>query len=204
MKFMMQNFKRLNFEHSIVNSKGIDYMADEGTASTLVLVAGIIQLIIMFIIAGLTGLLAMMIPLILTLTPSELPPELTMADLQLVVNLLGIVVSVLVVITILTLIFSILWLMWRKDPIKHRAGLIVTGILGLIFGGVLPGLLALIGGAIAKPEPEYKPPTFPKTPVTTPAEPTVKAAAVKYCPACGNPIANPNAEFCGVCGASLT
>ena len=200
----MQSFKRLNFEDSIVTSRGIEYMADEGTASTLVLIAGIIQLIIMFIIAGLTGLFAILIPLILTLPPSELPPELTMADLQMVVNLLGSVVSVLVVITILTLIFSILWLMWRKDPIKHRAGLIITGILALIFGGVIPGLLALIGGAIAKPEPEYKPPTFPRTPSTTPAEPTVKAAAGKYCPACGNPIANPNAEFCGVCGASLT
>jgi hypothetical protein len=173
-------------------------MADEGTASTLVLIAGIIQLIFMFIIAALAGLFAIVIPFLSTIPPSEIPPGLTITDL---VNTAIVLVGVLGVLTILALIFSILWLMWRNEPSRHRVGLIVTGILGLIFGGVLPGLLALIGGAIAKPEPDYIPPAPPSTPSAAPAE---KAAAVQYCPSCGNPIVNPNAEFCGVCGTRLT
>lgn len=50
---------------------------------------------------------------------------------------------------IVGLIFSILWLGWRKAPSANKTALIVTGILGLILAGFLPGLLVLIGGAIA-------------------------------------------------------
>ena len=39
--------------------------------------------------------------------------------------------------------------MWRKDPSGKRTMLIITGILGLIFSGFLPGLLVLIGGFLA-------------------------------------------------------
>jgi hypothetical protein len=38
---------------------------------------------------------------------------------------------------------------------------------------------------------------------TTKPAPAKTEEGVKYCSACGNPVTNPNAEFCGVCGASL-
>ncbi len=50
---------------------------------------------------------------------------------------------------IISLIFAILWFGWRSDPGANKTALIITGILGLIFGGFLAGLLVLIGGAIA-------------------------------------------------------
>ncbi len=100
--------------------------------------------------------------------------------------------------TVFALIFSILWFMWRGSPSQHKAGLIITGILALLFSGFLPGLLTLIGGAIAPSES-----TSVATPTTTPkASPTKSKAEVKYCAACGNPV-SPDAQFCGVCGASV-
>jgi hypothetical protein len=49
-----------------------------------------------------------------------------------------------------TLIVAIYTLRWRHTPDLHKTGLIVIGILGLIFLGSLPGLLALIAGLIAE------------------------------------------------------
>ncbi|MFW9934960.1 MAG: hypothetical protein ACFFDU_05580 [Candidatus Thorarchaeota archaeon] len=50
---------------------------------------------------------------------------------------------------IISLIFAILWFSWRHEPSLNKTSLIITGVLALIFGGFLPGLLVLIGGAIA-------------------------------------------------------
>lgn len=50
---------------------------------------------------------------------------------------------------IISLIFAILWFGWRHEPSLNKTSLIITGVLALIFGGFLPGLLVLIGGAIA-------------------------------------------------------
>jgi hypothetical protein len=53
---------------------------------------------------------------------------------------------------IIGLIFSILWLGWRSDPGTNKTSLIITGVIALILSGFLPGLLVLIGGAIATGE----------------------------------------------------
>jgi hypothetical protein len=47
---------------------------------------------------------------------------------------------------ILGIIYTILWFQWRRDPNAHRTGFIATGALGLIFGGIVPGLIVLIAG----------------------------------------------------------
>jgi hypothetical protein len=84
-------------------------MSDEETARTLLLVAGILQMIIsVFLIFGVIS-----IPL-----------------------------------AIIGFVFGALWLSWRNDPMEHKTGAIVTGILGLILTGVIPGILALVAGAI--------------------------------------------------------
>ncbi len=171
-------------------------MADEGTSSTLVIVAAVFQLILLFIFAGLAGLFAIVLPLLPLIPPSELPPGLPLADLLLVSQALF---GYMAIAAVLSLIFTILWLMWRGQPSQHRVGLIITGIIGLILTGFLPGLLALIGGAIAKEGYESSPAAHPAPKITAPpAEP------VKFCPSCGNPIDPPGAPFCGVCGASTT
>jgi hypothetical protein len=53
---------------------------------------------------------------------------------------------------IIGIVFGALWLSWRSDPMGHKTGAIVTGILGIIFTGVVPGILALIAGAILPSE----------------------------------------------------
>jgi hypothetical protein len=112
-------------------------MSDESTAGTLVLVGAILQLIfsIVFLLIGGLGFLAMLF-------------------LFEVMDLFEILWIVLIPLILLigggiSLIFTILWFNWRSHPSAHKTGLIVTGILGLIFGGFLAGLLVLIGGAIA-------------------------------------------------------
>ncbi|MFX1300927.1 MAG: zinc ribbon domain-containing protein [Promethearchaeota archaeon] len=171
-------------------------MADEGTSSTLVIVAAVFQLILLFVFAGLAGLFAFALPLLLLLPLSAIPPGFTLAELvfasQVLFGYLAIAAS-------LSLFFTIFWLMWRSQPSQHRVGLIITGIIGLVLTGFLPGLLALIGGAIAKEG--YKPPSATRSAPKTTAPP---AEAAGYCPSCGNPIDPPGAQFCGVCGAATT
>ncbi|MFX1575645.1 MAG: hypothetical protein ACFFCF_00575 [Promethearchaeota archaeon] len=112
-------------------------MADEGTARTLVTIGAWLQLIFWLIgIAGIVLTFMMFLPF--------------WDPLIMIVFLMA--VAIYILITIFGIIFFILWFRWRHDPSAHKTGLIVTGILGLIFGGVLPGLLVLIGGAIAPSE----------------------------------------------------
>ncbi|MDO8125097.1 MAG: zinc ribbon domain-containing protein [Candidatus Hermodarchaeota archaeon] len=171
-------------------------MADEGTSSTLVIVAAVFQLILLFVFAGLAGLFAIALPLLSLIPPSELPPGISFAELVFVSQALF---GYMAIAAVLSLLFTIFWLMWRGQPSQHRVGLIITGIIGLILTGVLPGLLALIGGAIAK-EGYESPPVARPAPKT--AAPPAEAAT--YCPSCGNPIDPPGAQFCGVCGAAIT
>lgn len=110
-------------------------MGDEQTAGTLVLVGAILQLLIsiLFLLLGGLAFVAMLIF-------GGFEPELLVLLFIPLFLLIGGGVS---------LIFTLLWFSWRSHPAAHKTGLIVTGILALIFGGVLPGLLVLIGGAIA-------------------------------------------------------
>ena len=49
-------------------------------------------------------------------------------------------------------VFEIIYLaiinMWRKDPMAHRTGLTIVGILNLLMGFSLPGLLILLPGLL--------------------------------------------------------
>ena len=116
-------------------------MADEGTASTLVLVAGILQLILSIVFFALFGV--MLIPLLPFLSLFLSMPGGIFILLP---------VFLFIIFGLFGLILAFLWLMWRKEPSAHKGGLIVSGILGLIFAGLIPGLLALIGGAMAPSE----------------------------------------------------
>ncbi len=158
-------------------------MGDENTASTLVLVAAILQLIFglfSFIGAAFNAL---------TVSPFMSDPFMMM--------ILGwfIFFSIVfnIVIGIIGIIFAMLWLNWRHSPSEHKTGLIVSGILGLLFGGILPGLLALIGGIIA-PEPTAYPSFEPAK--------TMPYRTEKRCSICGAE-ATGDDKYCWRCGARL-
>lgn len=174
-------------------------MADEGTSKTLVLIAAVLQLIFFFVLGAMTALLAFTLAVLPTIPPSELPPGFPVADLM---NVMMDMVILFGVMTVFAIIFAIIWFMWRSDPSQHKVGLIITGILGLLFSGFIPGLLVLIAGAITPKESTYASATEATT--TAKAAPPASTEGVKYCAACGTPLANPNAQFCGVCGASMT
>jgi hypothetical protein len=193
---ILQIFKRVNSEQRLETYGGLDNMANEGTPSTLVLIGAIIQIIFVLLFGGLAGLFAIAIPLFPTLSPSEIPPGVTLAELIFVSQLM---LGYFVIGAVLSLIFTIVWFMWRAQPSQHRVGLIITGILGLIFTGFLPGLLVLIGGAIAKTEPKTYAAPAPAASTTAPPVETAK-----FCASCGNPIDPPDAQFCGVCGAATS
>lgn len=106
-------------------------MSDE-TASTLILVGAIFQLLASIALLFLGGA-GFILPLIFG----------AYIDLWLLIPAFFFIGG------IISLIFTILWFGWRHDPSANKTALIVTGILALIFGGVLPGLLVLIGGVIA-------------------------------------------------------
>jgi hypothetical protein len=112
-------------------------MADEGTARTLVSIGAWLQFIFWLI-----GIAAIVFTFIIFLPFWD--------PLFLMFFLMSIAFYLLI--TIFGIIFFILWFRWRHDPGAHKTGLIITGILGLLFGGFLPGLLVLIGGAIAPSE----------------------------------------------------
>jgi hypothetical protein len=174
-------------------------MADEGTSSTLVLIAAIIQLIFFFVMVPVTALFVFTLAMLPTIPPYYFPPPMPP-----ITDLMNVMLGVTILfgtMTALCLTFSILWFMWRSVPSQHKTGLIITGILGLLIAGVIPGILALIAGAIV-PQESPAPSASVTAPPSKPAQPVYKDG-VKYCSACGTPITNPNAQFCGVCGASL-
>ena len=120
------------------------------TARTLTLVAGIffiIEFVSTIVVAVwawffLPSFLASLAPLI---DPATLAMLTTLFDwLILFIPIIALISS------IPTLIVAIYTLRWRHTPELHKTGLIVIGILGLIFLGSLPGLLALIAGLIVE------------------------------------------------------
>ena len=173
-------------------------MADESTASTVVLVGAIFQIFDLIGLIGLTGLLALLVGVLPVLDPAIYYP-LTLAEMTIASIAVAASVGVL---CIIALVFTILWFMWRRSPSQRKTGLIITGIFGIIIFplGVLPGLLVLIGGAIAPSASELRSEPVPKV---VKGKPVTTDEGVKYCSSCGNPVENPNAEFCGVCGASM-
>lgn len=58
----------------------------------------------------------------------------------------------LIVFGILGLLFGFSWLRWRHTPTIYKRRFVMTGIFALIFTGIIPGLLVLIGGAITTEE----------------------------------------------------
>ena len=154
-------------------------MSDEKTASTLTLVAAILQLVISLGIASLSFF--MFLPLF------GFDPWLW--------SFLWMLMAVPIALALVGVMFSILWFAWRNDPSRHKTGLIVTGVLSLLFSGFLPGLLALIAGALAPTPSAYIPPMSTKL-----AEPV---KGIRYCPGCGQVIDDADARFCWRCGATV-
>lgn len=174
-------------------------MAHEGTPSTLIVVAVILQFIITILLAAFAGFLYSMLPILdmvlASLPPSALPPGLTIVDLATIWHIGTVALAGLAV---LSLVLAILWIIWRKEPSAHRTALIITGIVGLVLAGFLGGLLALIAGALAEKKPETGAIPTPKSSPSTPGK------GVAYCSACGAALPDPSAQFCGVCGAKVT
>lgn len=162
-------------------------MADESSASTLVLVGAILQLLEMLLFGGLALLFLFGSAFIYMFDPTN-------PILDFGFGLFGL----FAVMGVLGLVFMILWFVWRSHPSRHKTGLIVTGIVGLLFAGFLPGLLALIGGAIAPSAHEMET-IAPRRQVTI--GPPLKA--VNYCPSCGTAITSPAMQLCPTCGARL-
>ncbi len=106
-------------------------MSDE-TASTIIMVGAIFQLLASIIILFLGGA-GFLIPIIFGGT----------------IDLWILIPAFFFIGGIISLIFTILWLNWRHDPSAHKVALIITGFIALILGGFLPGLFVVIGGAIA-------------------------------------------------------
>jgi hypothetical protein len=48
----------------------------------------------------------------------------------------------------LQIIYLLIIYMWRKEPMAHRTGLTIVGILNLLMGWSLPGLLILLPGLL--------------------------------------------------------
>ena len=120
------------------------------TARTLTLIAGIlfiIEFVSKIVVAVwawffLPSFLASLAPLI---DPATLAMLTTLFDwFILFIPIIALISS------IPTLIVAIYTFRWRHTPDLHKTGLIVIGILGLIFLGSLPGLLALIAGLIVE------------------------------------------------------
>lgn len=158
-------------------------MGDEQTASTLTLVAAIIQIIIsiLFIFLGIF-LFSLFLPLMYDPLLWTIIGWLAFFPL-LLFGLWG----------FFGLIVSILWFNWRHNPSEHKTGLIASGILSMIFLGGVSGILALIAGAITPSPSEY--PSY--EPVRKPM-----VQQLLRCPICGANTTGGD-RFCWRCGAQL-
>jgi len=106
-------------------------MSDE-TASTIIMVGAIFQILASIIILFLGGA-GFLIPIIFGGT----------------IGLWILVPAFFFIGGIISLVFIIFWLFWRHEPSDHKAALIITGFIALIVGGFLPGIFVIVGGAIA-------------------------------------------------------
>ncbi len=120
------------------------------TARTLTLVAGILFLIEVAIKIITAFWAWFFLPTFLASLAPLIDPA-TLAMLTTIFEWLLLFIPIIALISsIPTLIVAIYTLHWRQTPDLHKTGLIVIGILGLIFLGQLPGLLALIAGLIVE------------------------------------------------------
>lgn len=120
------------------------------TAKTLSLIAGILFLV-QFVGELAAGLwFYFFFPQLLAL----LVPTIDPATLALLTSIFAIIQRIIPIIMVaygaVNLVFAILTLRWRHDPFLHKTGLIVVGVLGLVSVGTLPGILALIAGAVVE------------------------------------------------------
>jgi hypothetical protein len=118
-------------------------MPDETTATTLILIGAIFQIIIaiFLLIGGAGSTIGTAIGFLLGGISDPLD--------WIWVFIPGVP---LMVFGILALLFGISWLRWRDTPAEYKQKLILTGIVALIFTGVIPGLLVIIAGAIIPEE----------------------------------------------------
>jgi hypothetical protein len=158
-------------------------MGDVDTASTLVLVAAIL----VFIISILNVIVGVFF--VFLFMPFMFDPFM----MGMMGPFVFLSVGINVVLGVIGFIFGILWLNWRHYPSEHKTGLIVSGILGLPFAGIIPGLLALIAGAITP-----SPSELPSYQLVKP-EPYRAATS---CPSCGANVTGDD-KFCWRCGAGL-
>ncbi len=159
-------------------------MGNTETASTLVLVAAILQ--ILFSLFNMTiGFLPF-----LMFMPFMMDP--LMWGFMGIFMIGSIIVNL--VFGIIGLVFAISWLNWRAIPGEHKTGLIITGIVALLVAGFIPGLLALIAGAIVSSTPEY--PVYEMTK-------SAPTRSMKRCPSCGEESIGDDDQFCWRCGSRL-
>ncbi|MFX1562743.1 MAG: hypothetical protein ACFFDP_05505 [Promethearchaeota archaeon] len=125
-------------------------MAEIGTVKTLVLVGAIIQLL--FIVYFVYQIIILpityqyLIDLLSALPGFPSGMEALFAGLILASQIMSAVEIIFCV------ILAVIWLYWRKDPAMHKTGLILTGVLGLIFVGFLGGLFVLIAALLIPKE----------------------------------------------------
>ena len=158
-------------------------MGDVETASTLTLVAGILQIVFSIILIFIGGIMALLF------LPLLMDPYFMM-----IMGYFLMIFMIYPIMGVIGLIFGIIWLNWRQSPGAHKTGLIVSGVLGMLMVGFVPGLLALIAGAIVPSSSEYRG-------YVPPPRPTVRV--VSRCPSCGVETAGKDDRFCWSCGAAL-
>lgn len=115
-------------------------MSKEDTVKTLVLAGIILQLL--FVISAFVGVL--FFPLMLEITIALLPAPPSSEALAFVTMFTQFLIGLYLVHGTLGIIYIFLWFHWRRDPSTHRTGFLVTGAFGLVFGGLIPGLIVLI------------------------------------------------------------
>ncbi len=120
------------------------------TAQTLTLVAGILFMLEVAskIWAGIY--LWFFFPQLLAIITPSLDPA-TLAMLASLFAMMQLIVPTIILLSCIpSFIVAYFTLRWRNVPEEHKTGLIVIGILGLLFLGSIPGLLALIAGILIK------------------------------------------------------
>ncbi|MFW9830798.1 MAG: hypothetical protein ACFFD8_03405 [Candidatus Thorarchaeota archaeon] len=100
-------------------------------SKVLVILGGILQLIYLLANAFFGFILFILLLLGAIFTPGD--PLLTLAAMTTVSMLIS---------AFLGFILMILWFVWASNPSTRRKVLIVTGILGILLGGIIPALLA--------------------------------------------------------------
>ena len=68
--------------------------------------------------------------------------------------LLGGITSYLILGSLIGLILLILWFFFSSRPVRFQKAISITGIIGILLSGVLPGLLVFNGGRKAKRQAE--------------------------------------------------